>query len=174
VYTQNEILSLLRSAKPHLEKKYGVKTLALFGSYSRNTAVNGKSDIDVMVDFSEPIGLVFVALADELETLLQLLAHPTVEGALKVADKLQKVPLSGPVSCLQRWLYDVFSYKLAGNIRYYPRYQKELASLADKVHVSRLLTAIKSANERRATADHPLSPKLFLEDMLLDYAHCCA
>ncbi|MBV7534646.1 DNA polymerase III subunit delta' [Duganella sp. sic0402] len=111
---------------------------------------------------------------EELETLLQLLAHPTVEGALKVADKLQKVPLSGPVSCLQRWLYDVFSYKLAGNIRYYPRYQKELASLADKVHVSRLLTAIKSANERRATADHPLSPKLFLEDMLLDYAHCCA
>jgi DNA polymerase-3 subunit delta' len=111
---------------------------------------------------------------EDLETLLQLLAHPSVEGALKVADKLQKVPLSGPVSWLQRWLYDVFSYKLAGNIRYYPRHQKELASLADKIHVSRLMAAIKGANERRATADHPLSPKLFLEDMLLEYANCCA
>ena len=111
---------------------------------------------------------------DDLEVLLQLLAHPSVEGALKVADKLQKVPLSAQVSWLQRWLYDVFSYKLAGNIRYYPRYQKELASLAAKIHVSRLLAAIKGANERRATADHPLSPKLFLEDMLLDYAACCA
>ena len=111
---------------------------------------------------------------EDLETLLQLLAHPSVEGALKVADKLQKVPLSGPVSWLQRWLYDVFSYKLAGNIRYYPRYQKELASLADKIHVSRLLASIKGANERRATSDHPLSPKLFLEEMLLDYANCCA
>ncbi|GJI90998.1 MULTISPECIES: DNA polymerase III subunit delta' [Duganella] len=111
---------------------------------------------------------------DDLEVLLQLLARPSVEGALKVADKLQKVPLSAQVSWLQRWLYDVFSYKLAGNIRYYPRYQKELASLADKIHVSRLLAAIKGANERRATADHPLSPKLFLEDMLLDYAACCA
>lgn len=111
---------------------------------------------------------------ENLETLLQLLARPSVEGALKVADKLQKVPLSGPVSWLQRWLYDVFSYKLAGNIRYYPRYQKELASLADKIHVSRLLAAIKGANERRATSDHPLSPKLFLEEMLLDYANCCA
>ncbi|MRX06349.1 DNA polymerase III subunit delta' [Pseudoduganella sp. FT25W] len=111
---------------------------------------------------------------EDLETLLQLLAHPSVEGALKVADKLQKVPLSGPVSWLQRWLYDVFSYKLAGNIRYYPRYQKELAGVADKIHVSRLMAAIKGANERRATADHPLSPKLFLEDMLLDYANCCA
>jgi DNA polymerase-3 subunit delta' len=111
---------------------------------------------------------------DDLEVLLQLLAHPSVEGALKVADKLQKVPLSAQVSWLQRWLYDVFSYKLAGNIRYYPRYQKELASLAGKIHVSRLMAAIKGANERRATADHPLSPKLFLEDMLLDYAACCA
>jgi DNA polymerase-3 subunit delta' len=111
---------------------------------------------------------------DELEVLLQLLARPSVEGALKVADKLQKVPLSAQVSWLQRWLYDLFSYKLAGNIRYYPRYQKELAGLADKIHVSKLLAAIKGANERRATSDHPLSPKLFLEDMLLDYAACCA
>ena len=111
---------------------------------------------------------------DDLEVLLQLLARPSVEGSLKVADKLQKVPLSAQVSWLQRWLYDVFSYKLAGNIRYYPRYQKELAAVADKIHVSRLLAAIKGANERRATADHPLSPKLFLEDMLLDYTACCA
>jgi len=111
---------------------------------------------------------------EEMDILLQLLAHPSVEGALKAADKLQKVALSTQVSWLQRWLYDLFSYKLAGNIRYYPRYQKELAALADKIHVSRLLAAIKGANERRATADHPLSPKLFLEDMLLDYAACCA
>lgn len=111
---------------------------------------------------------------DDTDALLQLLAHPSVEAALKTADKLQKVPLGMLVSCVQRWLYDVFSYKLSGNIRYYPRYQKELASLAGKVHVSRLMGAIKSANERRAIADHPLSPKLFIEDMLLDYAACCA
>jgi len=111
---------------------------------------------------------------DDMDTLLQLLAHPSVEGALKAADKLQKVPLASQVSWMQRWLYDLFSYKLAGNVRYYPRYQKELAGLADKIHVSRLLAAIKGANERRATADHPLSPKLFIEDMLLDYTACCA
>ena len=111
---------------------------------------------------------------DDMDALLQLLAHPSIEGALKTAEKLQKVSLSAQVSWVQRWLYDLFSYKLAGSVRYYPRYQRELASLADKIHVSRLLAAIKSANERRATADHPLSPKLFIEDMLLDYTACCA
>jgi len=110
---------------------------------------------------------------EEMEALLQLLAHPSIDGALKTADKLSKTPLSLVVSWQQRWLYDVFSYKLSGSIRYYPRYQKELAAIAGKVHTSNLMRAIKSANERRATSDHPLSPKLFIEDMLLDYTACC-
>jgi DNA polymerase-3 subunit delta' len=28
-------------------------------------------------------------------------------------------------------------------------------------------------NERRGVADHPLSAKLFVEDMLLEYTGCC-
>lgn len=108
---------------------------------------------------------------EEMDVFLQLLAQPGVEAALRCADKLQKVPLALLVSWQQRWLYDMFSYKLSGTLRYYPRYRKELAALADKVHVSKLMAAIKGANERRATADHPLSPKLFIEDMLLSYTN---
>ena len=109
---------------------------------------------------------------DDTEALLQLLAHPTLEGALKAAEKLQKAPLGALVTTLQRWLYDLFACKLAATVRYYPRYRKELAALAASVDVSGLMAALKSASERRAIADHPLSPKLFIEDMLLDYAAC--
>ena len=66
------ILAVLKKVKPALEKKYGVKDLAIFGSYSRDTAIKGKSDVDVLVDFSQPIGITFIDLADELEQLLQL------------------------------------------------------------------------------------------------------
>ncbi len=52
-----QIISILKLAKPSLQKSYGIKSLALFGSHSRNTAVSGKSDIDVMVEFSEPIDI---------------------------------------------------------------------------------------------------------------------
>lgn len=67
---RQSIINLLQSAKSMLEQKYGVKALALFGSYSRNEAT-ADSDVDVLVDFSKPIGLAFVDLADELEQLLQ-------------------------------------------------------------------------------------------------------
>ena len=66
------ILAILKQAKPLLAKKYGVKDIALFGSYSRNTSIPGKSDVDVLVDFSKPIGLAFVDLAEELEELLKM------------------------------------------------------------------------------------------------------
>ncbi len=77
------ILAILKKAKPSFAKKYGVKDLVIFGSYSRNEAVPGKSDVDIMVDFSQPIGLEFVALADELEELLQLKVDLVSRGGIK-------------------------------------------------------------------------------------------
>ncbi|MDB5772014.1 MAG: polymerase subunit delta [Burkholderia sp.] len=107
---------------------------------------------------------------DTMDDFLRQLAAPSVDGALKTAERLQKTPVSELVAWLQRWLYDVFSLKLSGRIRYYPRYQKELAALAGRAEVSGLLAAMKAVGERRAIAEHPLSARLFIEDMLLDYS----
>ncbi|MFC7517729.1 DNA polymerase III subunit delta' [Herbaspirillum sp. GCM10030257] len=107
---------------------------------------------------------------DIMDEFLRALARPGTEGALKTAERLQKAPVADLVAWLQRWLYDVFSLKLSGRIRYYPRYRKEIAALAEQVDMSNLLRGLKSVKERRAIADHPLSAKLFIEDMLLDYA----
>jgi DNA polymerase-3 subunit delta' len=107
---------------------------------------------------------------ETMDALLSHLAQPTIDGALKTAEKLQKVPTLELVAWLQRWLYDLFSVKLSGRIRYYPRYRKELAALAGRAETGALLNALKQANDRRAIAQHPLSPKLFIEDMLLDYS----
>jgi predicted nucleotidyltransferase len=53
------ILEKLRNLKPTLQEKYGVNELALFGSYSRDEQTK-ESDIDIMVDFSKPIGIEFL------------------------------------------------------------------------------------------------------------------
>ena len=105
-----------------------------------------------------------------MDDFLRQLAQPGIDGALKTADRLQKTPVVDLVAWLQRWLYDVFSLKFSGRIRYYPRYRKDLSLLAQQVETGKLLHAIKAVNERRAIAEHPLSAKLFIEDMLLDYS----
>ena len=46
------ILAELKRVKPELMKAYGLKELALFGSYSRDEQTP-QSDIDLLVDFDK-------------------------------------------------------------------------------------------------------------------------
>jgi predicted nucleotidyltransferase len=64
-----EIKSTLSNHKDHLFTDYPIKSLAIFGSYSRNEQ-NKKSDLDIIVEFNGKIGIRFIDLADELEELV--------------------------------------------------------------------------------------------------------
>jgi DNA polymerase-3 subunit delta' len=135
----------------------------------------GVSDADVWLAQQGGAPLAALAMAEsdtrtELDDFLRQLARPSVDTSLKLADKMQKMEMPVTVAWMQRWLYDIFSYKQSGRIRYYPRYEKEVKALASAISNEALLSLIKSSNERQAIATHPLSPKLFLEDMLLEYS----
>ena len=106
----------------------------------------------------------------EKEELLAHLAKPDAVNPLIVSERLQKAPLSQLVAWQQRWLYDLLSLKLGGRVRYFPHQQKVLGSLAARVSAERLQQALRDAGARRAVSDHPLSARLFIEHMLLDYA----
>ncbi len=68
MYTLQSILQKLRQHKPELQRKYPVGRLGVFGSYARGEATE-KSDIDIAVEITGPMGLNFVAMAEEIEVL---------------------------------------------------------------------------------------------------------
>lgn len=51
-------------------KKFGVKKAALFGSYGRND-YDDQSDIDLLIEAPEGMGIQFIILKHELEDVLQ-------------------------------------------------------------------------------------------------------
>lgn len=53
-----------------MAQKYHVRTLGLFGSVVRND-FSAASDIDILVDFIQPIGIEFIDLAELLENRLK-------------------------------------------------------------------------------------------------------
>ena len=67
--TRDDILATLREASPELRREFGVRRLALFGSFARGEA-GPDSDVDILVDFDPSLGLRFVDLADRLEMLV--------------------------------------------------------------------------------------------------------
>lgn len=105
----------------------------------------------------------------ELDDLLGQLARPNAATALGVAERLQKTPLVLVVAWQQRWLYDLFSLKLCGRVRYFPNHQKAMEALIVRVPLAHLQQALRDAGQRRAVAEHPLSARLFIEDMLIQY-----
>jgi len=55
--TRQDILSSLKKLKEEVAKEYSVKTIGVFGSVARDEQT-GKSDIDLLVEFSKPVGFV--------------------------------------------------------------------------------------------------------------------
>jgi predicted nucleotidyltransferase len=78
----NEIKELLQKNKIDLMMRYNLRSIALFGSITRNEATE-KSDVDILVEFEKPIGLEFVLLADELEEILGVKVDLVTPNALK-------------------------------------------------------------------------------------------
>jgi len=77
-----EIKNKITKSKSFFTQEYGVKEIAIFGSYSRNEQTSN-SDIDILVDFNKPIGLKFVNLSDDLEKTLGIKTHLVSKNALK-------------------------------------------------------------------------------------------
>ena len=78
---RNEIISLLKKHKPAWQKRFQLKSMALFGSYARGDNQQA-SDVDILVEVDPKIGLEFVDLAETIESTLNLRVDLVSKGAL--------------------------------------------------------------------------------------------
>ena len=69
VKTTQDVLDVLRAARPQLAREFGITRLALFGSYARGEQ-HEDSDVDVLVEVDPSIGMRFIDLAERIEALL--------------------------------------------------------------------------------------------------------
>ncbi len=67
--TLQDITNTLGNHKNRLFHDYPLKSMAIFGSYSRREQKD-TSDLDILVEFSGKIGVRFIDLADELENII--------------------------------------------------------------------------------------------------------
>lgn len=81
--TLDEIRAILNSHRAVLQERYGVRSIAVFGSYARGEATEA-SDVDLIVEFTEKPGLLkFVNLEAYLSEILGIPAQITTLEALR-------------------------------------------------------------------------------------------
>ncbi len=78
-----DVIRILHEHLHELADRYGVKSLALFGSVARDEATE-RSDVDLLVEFDRPVGLFgLFELQDYLETLLHCSVDVGTRESLK-------------------------------------------------------------------------------------------
>ena len=80
--TLHEIEKTLQKHKPMLNEKFKVKRIGVFGSYAREDEGN-TSDVDILVEFHEPLGWMFIDLKEFLEEILGTDVDLVTVNALK-------------------------------------------------------------------------------------------
>lgn len=82
--TADQIKQVLTAHKDRLFATYPLTSMALFGSYADGSATDD-SDIDIMVEFSQPVGFEFIDLSIDLEKLLNKKIDIVTRQAIKPA-----------------------------------------------------------------------------------------
>jgi predicted nucleotidyltransferase len=67
--TLDFIREILTRLKPEMQRRYAVSTIGIFGSVVRDD-FSSDSDVDLIVDFSKPVGMEFIELADFIDAKL--------------------------------------------------------------------------------------------------------
>ncbi len=80
--TLEEIERTLGRYKSELKVRFKVKQIGIFGSYIRGEST-GTSDVDILVEFYEPIGWEFTDLKEFLEKILGVSVDLVTVKALK-------------------------------------------------------------------------------------------
>ena len=108
--------------------------------------------------------------AAHYEQFLQHIGNPNRLDPLSLAESLQQMELSVIVNWLQKWCYDLISYRLAATNRYYPKQLSTIKALSGRIDLLECLTFTRALNSKQQLSRHPLNPRLFLEEMFIDYA----
>jgi len=78
----DEIKRIIKDHKRELREKFNVRKIAIFGSYARGEETL-KSDIDILVEFEKPVGLLFFHLEGYLSELLGVKVDLVTRDAIK-------------------------------------------------------------------------------------------
>jgi len=79
---KQKIIRLINQNIEELKQRYPIKSIALYGSYARGEQ-DSSSDIDLLVDFTQPIGMEIIDLTLDMEKILNSKVDIVTYNAIK-------------------------------------------------------------------------------------------
>jgi DNA polymerase III subunit delta' len=129
---------------------------------------------ELALEYAGGAPLEAMRIQGQLDSSNQLIAHLALGQKL---DPFASAPLflalgmDRAVDLLQKWIFDLVSYKLIKCLHYHSQQAQALQALCKSVNLSLLLRFQRNLIEAKKAANHPLSNEMQLENILLQYTH---
>ncbi len=131
----------------------------------------GKADAERLLDYAGGAPLSVIRNGEQgtamfnTELFVQGRKLDPFLAASTVAAQGMEVAIDG----LQKWVYDLLSCLLTGQVRYHNQHAGALQAMAKSVDLGLLLDFQRKLNEAKKSAYHPLNNELQLETIFLTY-----
>jgi DNA polymerase-3 subunit delta' len=89
---------------------------------------------------------------------------------LGVAERFAAHPIPQFINWMQRWSYDLASISYSQRVRYNPDWKEVLCSVVKRMKPLDILRFHRELVQFQRIVNHPLNPRLLLEDLMLRYA----
>lgn len=119
-----------------------------------------------------PLSALLLAQGGDAASFEQFVRHvtdPKRLDPLQLAEALQQNSLPVVVNWLQKWYYDLVSYRTTGKVRYFLKQLPAIQTLSSQLNPLECGAFARELNNKQKLAHHPLNPRLFLEDLFIAY-----
>lgn len=133
---------------------------------------NGIEQAEVALQYSGGAPLEAARIVEQLtenDKIIKQLALGSRLDPFISAPLLTALGMERAIDVIQKWTFDLLSYRLVQELRYHAQYGNALQVLCKSVNLGGLLRFQRSLDEAKKTANHPLSNEMQLESILLQY-----
>ncbi len=132
----------------------------------------GVEKAEVALEYAGGAPLAAVKVAEQIaenDKIIKQLAQGSRLDPYVSAPLLMTLGIERAIDVIQKWTFDLLSYRLARELRYHGQYVNALQALCKSVNLSGLLQFQRNLDDAKKTANHPLNNEMQLENILLQY-----
>lgn len=135
-------------------------------------ASKGVKDADNILDYAGGAPLLALQADEEVEmrsSLIKILSLGAKLDPFTSTPLLLGMGMVNAIDTLQKWIFDLTTYKLAQVSHYHSQHAGALQALSKSVNLQALLSFQTKLLDAKKLANHPLNNELQLENILLQY-----
>ena len=130
------------------------------------------SNAETLLDYAGGAPLIALQAAADADITADLIKQLALGAKLQpfmCAPVLLSLGMERAIDALQKWIFDLTTYKLTQKWQYHAQHISALQALCKSVNLNLLLSFQQKLVDAKKMANHPLSNEMQLENMLLHY-----